>query len=372
MKIISIQSSSLKNFLPICIVLFFLIVFKLFSGCSKEVENDVHIINPYHNVNWSTWGRYKASLHAHTTASDGHFSPGNVVDMYHNLNYDILAITDHDHVTYPWENFSALEPSDFAYNLLNEGIIDSSELVFSNRNASEMGMLSIQANEISSHHHLGSYFSDFNGKPNYITETLDEISKLNGLAVLFHPVKYSENLSWYKDLYQTYSSLTGLEVYNKKYEYEDEIYFDDFIKWDSLLSYFMPDRKINGFTNDDFHTVELGYAYNVFLMPELSEYWVKNTMTTGNFYFVISSSGHDTGNHPEIISIKVDQAKGSIEIIGTNYDYIEWISNGKTVHRKPKIYLNDIPDAHNYVRAIAYTEGYRKIAGTQAFGIQKK
>lgn len=343
----------------------------IMQSCRKPIDTII-IINPYDNVNWNTWGKYKASLHVHTTASDGHFSPGNVVDMYHNLNYDILAITDHDHVTYPWENFSDLKPSDFAYNLLNEGLIDSSQLIFSNRNPSELGMLAIQANEVSSHHHMGSYFSDFNEKPALITESLDEITNLNGLAVLFHPIKYSEDISWYKDLYQTYSSLTGFEVYNKKYEYEDKIYFDDFMKWDSLLSYFMPDRNIFGFTNDDLHTVELGYTYNVFLMPEFSVNQVYNTMQKGNFYYVISSSGHDTDNHPAILSVKVDQKKGSIEIIGKNYDHIAWISGGKIVHRKSKIYLNDIPEVRKYVRAIIYTEGYRKLAGTQAFGIEKK
>lgn len=38
---------------------------------------------------------YRASLHAHSTVSDGFFSPEQVVKLYEEAGYDILALTDH-------------------------------------------------------------------------------------------------------------------------------------------------------------------------------------------------------------------------------------------------------------------------------------
>ena len=42
---------------------------------------------------------YKANLHAHTTVSDGNLSPEACVAFYRSAGYQVLAITDHDHVT---------------------------------------------------------------------------------------------------------------------------------------------------------------------------------------------------------------------------------------------------------------------------------
>ena len=42
---------------------------------------------------------YRANLHAHTTNSDGNLSPEQCVEFYRGAGYQVLAITDHDHVT---------------------------------------------------------------------------------------------------------------------------------------------------------------------------------------------------------------------------------------------------------------------------------
>jgi len=69
------------------------IIFSVFlvvnlAGC----KSDYIIDNPYENVDWANFGRYKADLHAHTSRSDGYFSPHVVVDLYHNQGYHIFAI----------------------------------------------------------------------------------------------------------------------------------------------------------------------------------------------------------------------------------------------------------------------------------------
>lgn len=42
---------------------------------------------------------YKASLHTHSTNSDGEFSPAKVIELYKGHGYDVLAFTDHGFVT---------------------------------------------------------------------------------------------------------------------------------------------------------------------------------------------------------------------------------------------------------------------------------
>ena len=42
---------------------------------------------------------YKASLHTHSTNSDGVFTPDKVIELYKGHGYDVLALTDHSFVT---------------------------------------------------------------------------------------------------------------------------------------------------------------------------------------------------------------------------------------------------------------------------------
>jgi hypothetical protein len=48
----------------------------------------------------------KGNLHTHTSFSDGALSPGEVAEIYADLGYDFVAITDHDYLIRPqyWES----------------------------------------------------------------------------------------------------------------------------------------------------------------------------------------------------------------------------------------------------------------------------
>ena len=50
---------------------------------------------PFRGSRW-----FKGNLHAHTELSDGALSPARVVEIYKKHNYDFLAVTDHDPVSY--------------------------------------------------------------------------------------------------------------------------------------------------------------------------------------------------------------------------------------------------------------------------------
>ena len=61
---------------------------------AKEYTDYV-ITNPYENVDWDTVKSYKAQFHCHTTASDGFLKIKDAIQLYYDLDYDIVAITDH-------------------------------------------------------------------------------------------------------------------------------------------------------------------------------------------------------------------------------------------------------------------------------------
>jgi hypothetical protein len=341
----------------------------IFTGCTSGWEID----NPYDNVNWSDHGQYKANFHAHTPRSDGRMNPQDVVDRYHELGYKILAITDHNEVTYPWTGFSAMEPSSTSLNRMESAPETMPHnLVFEDRDPASLGMIDIQANELSRHHHMGSFFNDHNGTTTEV-ESLEATAAKNGITMLYHPGRYHGrnhySIDWYVNLYQTYDHLFGLEVYN-----QGDRYPQDRMIWDSILTVTMPDRPVWGYSNDDMHSLpQLGRNWNMLILPELTHESVRNGMENGLSYFIYAPDGHDGPSAPVIESVNVNQRRGTIEISATGYETVRWISGGNVVHDGIKVNLNDLQDVetNGYVRAKLYGPG-ETVAGTQPFGIRKK
>jgi len=162
------------------------LIFLLLSGCvSVKLEKKIILINPYRDVNWEKYERYKANLHTHTTESDGKETPEKVIFLYKNKGYSILAITDHNKMTYfPEENRI----------FLIKGI--------------EFGKKS---------HHILGYFSfeiPENLEISDENEFLKCISQKDGIAVFAHPGRYNKSIEWYIDFFEKYPNLIGIEVLN--------------------------------------------------------------------------------------------------------------------------------------------------------------
>ncbi len=340
-------------------ILLILISFLVFScGTRWEIEN------PYETVDWENHFQYKANFHTHTTVSDGRLNPHTVVDSYHMLGYDILAITDHNAVTYPWTDFSNMEPSSTSLRRIeNDPESMPGEFLFEDRDPFELRMIDIQANELSSHHHMGSFFNDHNNTTTEI-ESLVAINAKDGIAMLYHPGRYDFSVDWYVELYKSYDHLFGLEVFN-----QGDRYPDDRETWDSILSETMPERPVWGFSNDDMHTsAQIGRNWNIMLLPELTHETVRHGMEYGLSYFVYAPEGHDGPATPVIENINVNQRKGLIEISASGHDSVHWFYNGIRLHNGEIINLDDIPDDITYVRAELHGPG-DIITGTQPFGI---
>jgi hypothetical protein len=359
-----------KNILRITGSLFqaFLILF--LSSCNPTYVID----NPYKNVDWKNHKQYKANFHTHTTCSDGRLNPHTVVDRYAELGYTILAITDHNLVTYPWTAFEGLgESKKSAQRFANEPETMPQEFDFGNRDPSSLGIIAIQANELSRHHHMGSLFNGHNG-PAYeeeisyeITErqSLKAVADSNGIAMLYHPGRYNQTVDWYVSLYNDFPHLIGQELYN-----QGDRYPTDRQLWDSILTITMPDRPVWGYSNDDMHAADhIGRNWNMLLLSELTPDQVRKGMEQGLSYYVYAPQGHSGSEPPQIQSIEVNQQKGIIKIHAERFDTIQWIANGAVVGEGVEFKIADLQEPGNYIRAVIHGKD-GSLAGTQPFGIR--
>jgi hypothetical protein len=332
------------------------------NSCDSVPEID----NPYESVDWENHKQYKANFHTHTTRSDGRLNPDTVVDIYHAMGYHILAITDHNEVTYPWTNFSEMDASTTSYNRVeSDPETMPAHFNYEDRDPVVLKMIDIEGNEFSRHHHMGSFFNDLLGTSD-VTESLEAIAAQDGIVMLNHPGRYNYPVDWYTDLYRNHDHLIGMEVYN-----QGDRYPQDRPKWDSLLTVTMPDRPIWAYSNDDMHALpHVGRNWNVLILPELTHESVREGMENGLSYFIYAPQGHKGPGPPVIHAIKTDNRKGTIEIIASGYNTVQWISEGKVIHDGPAINLKQSEQTGSYVRAMFYGAG-ETIAGTQPFGIKK-
>ncbi len=324
-----------------------------FTACTGPWE----INSPYKQVDWQRHGQYKANLHTHTTVNGGSLSPQAVVDLYHQHGYSILAITDHNVVSYPWTEFAAMKA----------GSDQKGNSAYENRDPEQLGMIAIQGSEISSPHHAGSLFNDYNQPTGQEDSSFAAIGAKNGLVIINHPGRYQHNAQWYIDFYRMYGHLKGMEIYNN-----GDRYPGDRQLWDSVLVALLPSRPVWAFSNDDMHGEKsLGRNWNIFVLPELTNEWVRKGIEEGRSFFVYSPEGPRNPAIPVIHSVRIKPQKGRIQLMVTGQDSIHWISGGKIIQKGNSFSLNDLKELPAYVRAEIYGTG-GVVMGTQPFIVQKK
>ncbi len=309
-------------------------------------------LNPYEGVAWDAVEQHKANLHTHTTQSDGSMSPATVIDEYHGRGYSVLALTDHNLATYPWQNYG--------------------------RDPGQLGMVAIAGNELSRHHHTLSLFSDLTTPTSDWETAIHQVGEAGGLAVICHPAMHWRSWSIasggseeegsvpdavverYAQLYRTYPHLVGTEVSNgtrplNEYPLDREL-------WDDLLMKLMPERPVWGFAVDDMHGMtHLGRDWISVVTGELSEQAVRDAITGGTF-FASTIRLHPSGNQsvgatPIVHRVDHDAAHGVITLSATHAgaplpdDAYQWIADGEVVHVGPSLDYQNTPGINNYVRA---------------------
>ncbi len=308
----------------------YLLLLSLSSICLFAQDfNTTLYYNPYANINWTGINQYKANLHTHTTHSDGFHDPHEVIDFYYTANYKILALSDHNLITYPWTKLDSINPS------------------YENRNPIALDILDIQGNELSASHHTGSLINTILGNGANLDSTLQVMDSINSLGIFYHPGRYwkidsvyqANNVhspDWYLNHFQNYPSIRGLEVHN-----QGDKYSNDRILWDILLLRIMPHQNIWGFSNDDMHLFpdDCYKSYNIMLMDMLNLQNFRNAIDSGAFFFAYEENGDGNSLVPSIDSIVVDEINKSISLYANNYTKIHWISGieGTDSLRKSKV-----------------------------------
>lgn len=326
-----------------------------------SAQDKVVVLNPYENVGWDAQ-HHKGNFHAHTTNSDGAQSPAAVIDGYHDRSYSVLALTDHNHVTWPWRDYG--------------------------RNPDQLGMVPVPGNELSRHHHTLSLFSEYpapvrDSSTSRLHTSIREVGETGGLNVLAHPGRYWEPgsdrvpdnaLARYMGLFYRYDSLVAMEVHNQTNRYPQ-----DRRLWDALLEELMPERPVWGLANDDSHGEHhIGLNASWFPLRTLNTGPVRNALEDGQFYFSTVTTHperwQDLGRTPRITNVEYDRKENVLtlaaEVEGAPVEgrQVQWISNrGEVVAEGPRIDLDEVDGLSTYLRAEIRSEG--ALTYTQPFGL---
>lgn len=340
------------------------------------------ITNPYETVDWDAWDTYKAQLHTHTLYSDGEMTITDVVEAYYALDYDILAITDHGVVNQGWDKvpdmidiigynqyIKKLEPLDAErYAEITSGADRGGRGMLDVPLGIEMNALVVRKN------HVNGYFCGAASKVLGTEEDYESVIKATeeagGISFINHPGDFygaagditkaqnPDNLRDWANIYMTYESCVGLEVFNE----DDTISKHDRVIWDNLLMYTIPrGRVIWAFGNDDSHWDDhIGHTANMMLMPENTVAELRTAMENGTL-FVCSRNAHyemgdefyGDGNYAEITRVYVDDENDVISVgLTSESDYVvEWVADGEVIATGDSINLRDYAEEiGSYVR----------------------
>lgn len=195
----------------------------------------------------------KANTHTHTSAplgSDGSSNISIVLNTYRNLNYSIIAITDHSKIN----NCSAYT------NLSSNFLCVNSEEWTSTKHIVRINISSAVAGNSQN--------------------AVDSANNDGGFAIAAHP-NWSSTL-WTVNELVSLQNYTAMEIYNKVIE---RLSPDPYAvqKWDDVLK---TGKKIFGVAADDMHIIssDLGFGFTKVYMPEFTKAAYINSMKTGYFY----------------------------------------------------------------------------------------
>jgi hypothetical protein len=391
------------------------------------------IINPYEQVDWSTYNQYKAAFHVHSTNSDGSHTVARMAERHYDLGYNIVAFTDHDVITEcptktpqsssGGHNGNAQEPlSEERLAQMSAGVGrgDSRGMIFMPNGNERSQRLS----ETSFHdrtQHVNTFWSTVpNGE--FQRESVGSLMRRmaedgEGFARLNHvgrntnsrfkdsdsaaPRSYSRAaersnnpvfVAHYAELFRLYPRLIGMEIIN---EFDNESQTSE-VMWDNILKELMPDRPVWGFSDDDSHTANgVGWSYNLMLMPELSLEEVYKAKESGAFLAftrvdrrydiyagtIVPDDTRGSSSNiervrptlslptPEINNIVV--GNDSVMISAANYEFINWYADGILIHSGAVLDLAAHASAINgYVRATVGHSDYG-VLYTQPFGTRR-
>jgi len=291
--------------------------------------------SPYADIDWDTYGQYKANLHTHTTVSIDSSEPvRNQVEGYYAVEYDIISINDHANTSKDWDKYTTAQGAVSAKRAIE---IANGE----GRDGRGMTQIPLSNEQNGLSNHVLSYFADYNAgllASSYAT-TVQNVANRDGFSFFAHPGRYTSapatqtQINNYANFFLQYpNSALGYEIFGvNDGETKNERYL-----WDRTLMITAPlGKNVFGIANDDAHsTSAIGRSgWTIFVMPENSVENIKAAMGASAFYasaMIAIDEGIDARNSglptPIISSITIDGNVISVE--GDFYNTIEWIADG--------------------------------------------
>lgn len=355
------------------------------------------ITNPYEQVDWDSWGTYKAQLHCHTNASDGYLTIHEFVQKHYDLDYDIVALTDHGTINRGWNNEPQLVPllrfvkrertqmadiiplTEEEYSSYLNGTAASDSRTHQN------GMLDVplgielnMATPVADCH-LTGYFAEYGqglaGVYGDYETPSKGVRKKGGISMLSHVGEF---------IYPDKDSADHVgqpvdEYYSNKFA---RIFLDnagssvgmginsatdahtrcDRILYDSILQRTIPNGVVPwGFTFSDSHNERsLNDAYTMMLMENFTIEDFRSSMENGLCFGVSHYSNgvelngmkempnlteeeieenklYLSNDTPMVTRVTVDAQNETISIEGENFNEITWVSNGNVIKRDSNI-----------------------------------
>lgn len=405
----------MKKVMAILLAVSMLACFGTVASGAERV--DYVITNPYQAVDWSTWGQYNADLHCHTIASDGTTDFNEMVMRHYDMGFDVLAVTDHNTISYSWTEQNIVPVVKFAgmmsrkiYKMPTMLSQQEYEDIHNGVGRDGRGMLrvpnGVELNTLGLSNHINAFFTDYgNGAQGVYGDyetPVNKVEQSGGLTVINHPGEYTGAKEYddngektygngrYADkfakLFLNYNTCLGIDINSK----EDGRTKNDRVLWDQVLQRTIPHgRNVFCLATSDAHNVNVvGCGWTVMCMRENTIENFRNCMETGAFFAasrfdknisevarLSEELGRDLGTTfeakedapaPKVNNITVNNTLDTITIQTENSEIIEWIADGKVIATGSTIYLDDYSqEIGSYVRAQVFGEG--GILYTQAF-----
>lgn len=331
------------------------------------------ITNPYGSVTeliGEDVNHYKTNLHTHSTYSDANNTMTDMINAAYDLDFDILAITEHGILGKEWDKEPSKIPLYFFQNLWHgkrrhpstehyKALLDGTYKTAEGKRTKKRGIQcvpdAIEANMlVLVLNHVNGFFTNDVlegkcGKENNYETPIKVIEESGGISHINHPTdwlrarrnpncaKVPENIAFFADLFRRYKSCVGMEVLNM-YDIPNR---SDRILWDELLKVLIPEgeRSVWGFSNSDAHrATQIDTAFMDFILPEYSLKNLRTAMETGTFFSIARYAKNELGEDfvgrgacPVVTQITVDDDADTITIKGINCKAIEWIADGEII-----------------------------------------
>jgi hypothetical protein len=316
---------------------------------------------------------YKASLHGHSTYSDGNFTVEELKELFKKQGYSVVAFTDHEHLI----DNSNLDDSEFltitSAELAIKEFPTQSTLVNYNMRVTHLNIYALDQHNVITpcYNSVYDHYVKDNNKDKiffekeyervYSPDGINEIIKIaneKGFLVQYnHPTWSLENATDYVN----FKGLWAIEVYNNSVNFSGG---DSYVPnaFDDLLR---KGNKIYATMCDDNHHLDSMFGGYVMINADKLDYsTIMTALKNGNFY---SSQG------PEIISLVKDGNKvkiktsGAKQIAMTTYGRKTKAFNAKNGEPITEAEFELIP-SYEYFR-ITVTDFEGKHALTQAYKV---